>query len=102
MKVKVPETWTVHDGAPDNKLPSGPSGPYDDGGGGSMDRLTRLEARVDGIDPRLDRIEQSLARIAEKALTKWDVAQVVFFVVGALMAAAIFGPRIVAMMPPAG
>lgn len=67
-----------------------------------MDRLTRLEARVDGIDPRLDRIEQSLARIAEKALTKWDVAQVVFFVVGALMAAAIFGPRIVAMMPPAG
>lgn len=67
-----------------------------------MDLLTRRESRVDDIDPNLDRIEQSLTRIAEKALTKWGVAQVVFFVVGALMAAAIFGPRIVAMMPLSG
>lgn len=72
------------------------------GGDGTFDsmeqRVTRLEVRVDAIDARLERIEKGIERIADKALTKWDVAQVVFFVVGALMAAALYGPRIAAML----
>ena len=80
------------------------------GGGGTFDgmeaRVAKLEAkadsidqRLDGIDGRLDRIEQAIVRVGDKALTKWDVAQVVFVVTAALMAAAIFGPRVLSMLP---
>ena len=75
-------------------LRKGNERPYDGGnGGGNMEqRVARLEAKIDAIDGRLDRMENA-------ALTKWDVAQVVFFAVGGLMAAAIFGPRIAAFIP---
>ena len=73
------------------------------GGGGTsggMDgRLGRLEARVDAIDQRLDGIDRRLERIEDKIPSKWDIAQVVFLVVGGLMAAAIFGPRLAALLP---
>jgi|OM-RGC.v1.033665123 hypothetical protein len=72
-------------------------------------RVSRLEARVDGIEDRLDDIRDQIGRLEHrmialdakldaKLLGKWDVAQVVFLVVGALMAAAIFGPRLAAML----
>lgn len=76
------------------------------GGGGSNSggmepRIAKLEARADGIEKRLDdikgdigRIETRLISLGDNQLTKWDVAQVVFIVVAALMAAAVFGPRL--------
>jgi len=75
------------------------------GGGGTYDgmepRIASLEARADGIEKRLDdiktdigRVETRLISMADNQLTKWDMAQVVFFIVGALMAAAVFGPRL--------
>ncbi|MDE4274735.1 hypothetical protein PXK58_09010 [Phaeobacter gallaeciensis] len=53
-----------------------------------------LDKRLDGIDQRLDRIE-------DKIPSKWDMAQVIFFVVGGLMAAAVFGPRLMALLDAA-
>lgn len=53
-----------------------------------------LDRRLDGIDQRLDRIE-------DKIPSKWDMAQVIFFVVGGLMAAAVFGPRLMALLDAA-
>ncbi|QFS84004.1 hypothetical protein FIV09_14300 [Roseivivax sp. THAF197b] len=64
-----------------------------------MERIARLEVKFEGIDDRLRSIDSRLDRIENKIPSKWDMAQVVFFVVGALMAAAIFGPRLAAMLP---
>ncbi|WP_152450822.1 hypothetical protein [Roseivivax sp. THAF197b] len=81
-------------------LREGGGGPYDGGGGdGTMERIARLEVKFEGIDDRLRSIDSRLDRIENKIPSKWDMAQVVFFVVGALMAAAIFGPRLAAMLP---
>lgn len=78
-------------------LPGGPGGPYD----GSMEqRVANLEGQLQGLDKRLDGIDGRLDRIEDKIPSKWDMAQVVFYVVGGLMAAAIFGPRIIALLPP--
>ena len=79
------------------------------GGGGTFDgmepRLAKLEARADAIDKRLDDIKMDIGRVetriiamSDAQLKKWDVAQVVFVVMAALMAAAVFGPRIVALL----
>lgn len=95
-------------GLPPATLPKAQQGSYTGGGGGSdmIERIAKLEAGQEAIrremDLRFDHLDKSLAEISAKTLTKWDMAQVVFFVAGALMAAAIFGPRVVAMMPPAG
>jgi hypothetical protein len=72
------------------------------GGSGSGDdmRIARLEGQVVGIEKRLDDIKGDLSRIADKALTKWDVAQVVFYVVGAIMAAIVIGPRLAPLLTP--
>lgn len=78
------------------------------GGGGDdmIERIAKLEAGQESLrremDLRFDHLDKSLAEISKKTLSKWDMAQVVFFVVGALMAAVIFGPRVAAMLPPAG
>lgn len=79
------------------------------GGGGTFDgmepRMAKLEARADAIDRRLDdiksdigRVENRLIAMSDAQLTKWDVAQVVFFVMAALMAAIIFGPRVITLI----
>ena len=69
------------------------------GGGGTYDdmeaRVAKLEAQHASIDKRLDGIDKRLDRIEDKIPSKWDMAQVIFYVVGGLMAAAIFGPRLV-------
>lgn len=75
------------------------------GGGGPYDptmeqRVTKLEVQMDGISDRLNSIDSRLDRIENKIPSKWDMAQVVFYVVGGLMAAAIFGPRLASMIPP--
>lgn len=82
-----------------HRLKSGGDGPYD---GGMEARISHLEALSASTDKRLDSIERRLDRIEDKIPSKWDMAQVVFYVVGGLMAAAIFGPRLVALLPPAG
>lgn len=61
-------------------------------------RITNLESRAAVVDAKMESIQSSLERIEGKMLTEWSVAKVVFMVVGALMTAAIFGPRIVEMM----
>lgn len=71
-----------------------------------MERIAKLEAGQDAIrremDLRFDGIDKRLDRIESKIPTKWDMAQVVFFVVGSLMAAAIFGPRLISIIERAG
>jgi hypothetical protein len=81
------------------------------GGGGTYDgmepRIAKLEARADGIEKRLDdiktdigRVETRLISMADNQLTKWDMVQVVIYSIGALMAAAIFLPRLTALIAP--
>ena len=72
------------------------------GGGDNYDgmeqRVAKLEATVSSIEKRFDGLDRRLDRIEDKIPTEWAIAKVVFFVVGALMAAAIFGPRVVSML----
>lgn len=72
------------------------------GSGGGNDgydaRLARIEARLEGMERRLDDVKTDIARVESKLINKWDIAQVVFFVVGALMAAAALGPRIASLI----
>ncbi len=72
------------------------------GGSGTFDpmeaRVAKLEARYESIDKRLDSVDRRLDRIEDKIPSKWDMAQVIFFVVGGLMAAAAFGPRLMALL----
>ena len=81
------------------------------GGGGTFDgmepRIAKLEARADGIEKRLDDIKGDIARVENRLISmndaqlgKWDVAQVVFIVMAALMAAVVFGPRVMALLQP--
>lgn len=46
------------------------------------------------VGHRFDRLEDKISRLP----SEWAMARVVFYVVGALMAAAIFGPRIVSII----
>ncbi|WP_157802015.1 hypothetical protein [Brevirhabdus pacifica] len=86
----------------DSALSTGGGGPYDGGGGKPpMERVAALEAQIGNVEHRFDGLDTRLDRIEDKIPSKWDMAQVVFFVVGGLMAAAIFGPRIAAMIPTA-
>lgn len=57
-------------------------------------RFDAVGQRFDGIDGRFDGLDKKL----DKLPSQWDMAKVVFFVVGALMAAAIWGPRAVALI----
>lgn len=72
------------------------------GGGGTFDgmeaRIAKLQAQHEALDKRLDGIDRRLDRIEDKIPSKWDMAQVIFFVVGGLMAAAVFGPRLMALL----
>lgn len=103
MKTPDKPNFVPHLIVENDELKKGPSGPYDGGGGNNgMERIAALEAKVTNFEKRFDSVDSRLDRIENKIPSKWDMAQVVFFVVGALMAAAIFGPRIVAMLPPTG
>lgn len=80
-----------------------------DGGGGPTDgemeaRLRQLEADVAYIKGKVDDVPTKawmLETMREHSISEWAVARIVFFVVGALMAAAIWGPRIVKMIESA-
>lgn len=84
-------------------------GPHDGGeppGGGDMEkRVAKIETdhavmaermvlRFDDMDRRFDSLDKKL----DKLPSQWDMAKIVFYVVGALMAAAIWGPRAVALL----
>ena len=69
------------------------------GGNGMETRVAILETKLDGLSGQLDKIDSRLDRMENNMLKKWDVAQVVFVVVGGFMAAVIFGPRIASMLP---
>lgn len=90
------------------------------GGGGTYDgmepRIAKLEARADGIEKRLDDIKTDIGRVetrlismadtqsakwdafAKNQLTKWDMAQVVVYLIGAMAAAAVLVPRIAKLL----
>ncbi len=68
------------------------------GGGGTFDgmeaRIAKLEAKSEAFEKRFDNIDAQLTRIEDKIPTEWMMAKVVFYVMAAIMAAAIFGPRL--------
>ncbi|WP_226782727.1 hypothetical protein [Oceaniglobus trochenteri] len=81
------------------------------GGGGTSDgmetRLALLEAKVTGLERefavRFDHVEKrfdDLSRDISKLPTEWGMAKIVFVVTGALMAAAIWGPRALSLIAP--
>lgn len=61
------------------------------------DRFDGVSVLFDGLNKRFD----DLNRKIDKLPNEWAMARVVFYVVGALMAAAIFGPRLLSMVTPA-
>lgn len=54
----------------------------------------KLLERMSGMNQRLD---DAIKRV-DRLPTQWDLAKIVFYVVGALMAAAIWGPRALALL----
>lgn len=67
-----------------------------------VERINSLERRMDGRFDQMDKRFDDLGKRIDKLPNEWAMARVVFYVVGALMAAAIFGPRLVAMLPSGG
>lgn len=67
------------------------------------ERVAKLEAGQEAIHREMEQqfrsVHQRFDSLDQKMLTKWDVAQVVFVVVGLIMAAAIFGPRVASLLP---
>lgn len=70
------------------------------------ERIVKLELGQDAlrreVDLRLDAVDKSLEDVKaaiSKLPNEWSMAKVLFFVLGALMAAAFFGPRLVSMIP---
>ena len=96
-------------------LRHGGGGPYD----GDMEaRVRRLEDEVTAMRGELSDLRVTATRIEERMATKpdleklaaeirgaqiteWQMARVVFYVMGSLTAAAIWGPRLIAMLPEA-
>jgi hypothetical protein len=72
----------------------------DGGAAGDDGRLARIEAQIAAMDRRTDDLKGLIEKLDERALTKWDVAQVVFYVVGAIMAAIVLGPRLAPLLTP--
>lgn len=99
-------------------LPSGMEPPHNGGDGGDDDmerRVAKLESSVDAILAGIADIRTTQAKLLERMSgmnqrlddaikrvdrlpTQWDLAKIVFYVVGALMAAAIWGPRALALL----
>ena len=84
---------------------TGFGGGGNDGGNDMRERIAKLEAgqdalrreidlRFDTVDKKLDTLSSDIAKIPNE----WALAKVVFFVVGALMAAAIWGPRALSLL----
>lgn len=57
-------------------------------------RFSGVDRRLDDMNRRFDEISRKL----DKVPTEWGMAKVVFFVVGALIAAAIWMPRVLSML----
>lgn len=66
----------------------------DDGFRAVSGRFDDVNKRFDDVNKRLD----DMGRKIDKLPNEWAMARVVFYVAGALMAAAIFGPRLVSMI----
>lgn len=64
------------------------------------DRLTRVEVKIDGIDERISDLRTDMRRVEDKALTKWDVAQVMLIVTAGISGAAFVLPRLAAILGP--
>ena len=77
------------------------------GGGNSGDmerRLSRLESQYDTLAKDMSEVKSDVKSIqstltARPSLTEWQVARVVAAVMAFFMAAAIFAPRLLAMLP---
>ena len=77
-----------------------------DGGDDMRERVAKLEAGQEAIrremDQRFNNVDRALGEIKDsisKLPNEWAMAKVVFFVIGGLMAAALFGPRLLSMLP---
>ncbi len=69
------------------------------------ERLSKLETSQAVIAEKLEGFRvnsaqrmDSIERKIDKLPSEWVMARVVFYVVGALMAATIFGPRVIAIL----
>lgn len=69
------------------------------------ERLWKLEAsqaviaeKLEGFRTNSAQRMDSIERKIDKLPTEWVMARVVFYVVGALTAAVVFGPRAIAML----
>lgn len=80
------------------------------GGDGTFDdmeaRVRELEKgqaviseRLVHLDKRVETGFEALGKKIDKLPNEWSMAKVVFFVMASLMAAAVFGPRLVSMIP---
>lgn len=94
---------------------SGPTGPG--GGMGNLtERVAKLEMGVEHVRQDIGLVRSDVKEFRSEMMgalkdlradikklpDEWVMAKVVFYVVGALGAAAIIGPRILAMLPGAG
>ncbi|TBN41161.1 hypothetical protein EYE42_07220 [Paracoccus subflavus] len=62
------------------------------------DGFKALSGRFDDVNKQFDNVNKRLddmGRKIDKLPNEWAMARVVFYVTGALMAAAIFGPRLI-------
>lgn len=67
------------------------------GDGGSDDtkeRLAKIEGQIEGIEKRLGNIENNISKLPGE----WEMAKVVILVVGGMMTAAFFAPRLLSMI----
>ncbi|GEM_PF-6189199 len=74
-----------------------------------VERIAALDRRVDdgfkSVGGRFDDMNKrfdDLGRKIDKLPNEWAMARVVFYVTAALMAAAFFGPRLMALLPLGG
>lgn len=70
----------------------------DDGFKAVAGRFDAVNSHFDYVNSRFDDINKrfdDMGRKIDKLPNEWAMARVVFYVTGALMAAAIFGPRLI-------
>jgi len=83
---------------------SSSGGPTDGGGGSNLElRITKLELGIESLNTKVDlfrdestRRFDGIDRRLDKLPTEWGMAKVIFYVMAALMAGAIFLPRVLA------
>lgn len=91
-------------------LPPGNEPPHGGDGGGDLEgRIRKLEtdgvlmsSRMDAMREDMNRRFDDLGKKIDKLPTEWGMAKIVFFVMAAMMAAAMWGPRLLGSiaLPP--